>query len=272
MESKIARTLGLKHAPVALLWSDIMPEGAMHFEKGRWGCVMAGFGAAAEKGKTYAFDRETFGCPGGGVGLGFGNCYTGFIGGIEGFCGFLSNGNEQSERGRKLIQIAEQYLRGTQLDHFKHGEAYRKNPETVQRFIAALPIMEVPTKYVLFKPLADVAECERPVSVTFLANPDQLSALVILANYEYGDGERAIIPHAAGCQSIGIYGYREAKRDLPRAVVGHNDISARRTLRRLGKDLLTFTVPLALYAEMENNVEGSFLDRETWKGLIAEGG
>jgi len=267
MQSKVATSLELKYSPVALLWSDEKPEGAMQFEKGRFGCVMAGFGAAAEKGKTCVFDRETYGCPGGGVGLGFGNCYKSFVGGVEGFCGFLSAGNDKTERGQKMVQIAEQYLRGPMLDHFKHGEGYRRDPAAVQRFIDALPMMEVPTKYVVLKPLSELKEDEEPISITFLADADQLSAMVILANYEKGDGERVIFPHAAGCQNMGIYTYRESKRDLPRAVVGHNDISARKTLRRLGKDLLTLSVPYSLYKEMEANVDGSFIERETWKAL-----
>ncbi len=270
MESKVAKSLELKYAPVAVLWSDAKPDGAMQFEKGRWGCVMAAFGAVAEKGKTYVFDKDTYGCPGGGVGLGFGNCYTSFIGGVEGFCAFLSSGNEKTERGQKIIQVAQQYLRGSQLEHFKHGEGYRKDPAAVARFIECLPITDVPAKYVIFKPLSEVKPEEKPVAITFLADPDQLSAMLILANYENGDGERAIIPHAAGCQTMGIYAYREAKRQPQRAVVGHNDVSARKTLRRLGKDLLTFSVPLALYEEMERNIEGSFVERETWKSLRAD--
>ncbi len=75
MESVIARELKLAHSPVAVLWSDEKPEGAIAFEKGRWGCVMAAFGAAAERGKIAAFDRESYGCPGGGVGLAVGEAY-----------------------------------------------------------------------------------------------------------------------------------------------------------------------------------------------------
>jgi hypothetical protein len=39
--------------------------------------------ASAAKGRTAVFDRETFGCTGGGVGLGFGNQYLNFPGGIN---------------------------------------------------------------------------------------------------------------------------------------------------------------------------------------------
>ncbi|MGC4115010.1 MAG: DUF169 domain-containing protein [Myxococcales bacterium] len=272
MESMIAKALNLAHRPVAVVWTDEKPEGAIVFEKGRWGCVMASFAAVAERGRTAAFDRETCGCQGGGVGLGFGNCYESFEGGVEGFCGFLSCGNDCSEAGRERSAKAEKNLRARQLEHFKHGEGYRKDPAAVVRFIAALPIREIPTRFVVFKPLEEVKEGERALGVVFLANPDQLSALTILANYEDGESENVILPHAAGCQSIGIYLYREAEDARQRAVAGLNDLSARKTMRRLGKDLMTFAVPMKRLAQMESAVPGSFVERDAWKDLQGQAG
>jgi hypothetical protein len=127
--------------------------------------------------------------------------------------------------------------------------------------------MNVPSKYVVFKRLDQVGHDERPVVTVFLANPDQMSALVVMANYTHGGSENAIIPHAAGCQTLGIFAYREADSGNPRAVVGLNDLSARKVLRRLGKDLVTVAVPFMLYQEMEANVAGSFLEREPWTSL-----
>lgn len=270
MESVIAQALKLKYSPVAVLWSDTPPADALQFEKGRWGCVMAAFGAVAERGRTAVFDRDTYGCPGGGVGLGFGNCYEQFVGGVEGFHAFLSDGNKQTEKGRAVLEQCRAFLRGSQFEAMESGEGYRKSPEAVERYVADLPLMQVPTKYVIFRPLAAVTADEKPQAVVMLANPDQLSALLILANYQRGDSENAIIPHVAACQSIGIYPYREAQSARPRAVVGLNDLSARKTLRRLGKDLMSFAMPLALFQEMEANVPGSFLDRHVWQSLRDE--
>jgi hypothetical protein len=107
--------------------------------------------------------------------------------------------------------------------------------------------------------------------VIFFADPDQLSALVILANYGRETNENVIIPYAAGCQTIGIYPYREAESDLPRAVVGLTDISARTAIRQqLGDHLMTFAVPMKMFKEMEANVAGSFLERRVWEKLAAE--
>jgi len=270
MESKMAAAIGAKYEPVAIILTDVKPEGARQFKEGKWGCVMFML-AAATKGETVAFDRNTFGCQGGGVGLGFGNQYKNFAGGEECFCYFLSIGNEQWERGREASEQVKPFLRPEAFDNFVHGERYVKSPELVKRFLDCLPMTDVPFEYVVFKPLREVdPKLERPTVVVFLVDPDQFSALVVLANYDTEDNERVMIPQAAGCQSIAIYPFREAESDNPRAVAGLVDLSARLSIKRLLKDdLLTFALPFKMFEHMETNVSGSFLERHTWKDLMA---
>lgn len=269
MESKIAQAIDLKYHPVALIWSDEKPEGAMQFQEKKWGCVMWLIANAA-KGKSSACDIKTFGCFGAGVGLGFGNQYKHFPGGEDGFCHFLSSGNASREGGMAVAEQIKPFMSPEAYDNFLHGERYIKTPKQVEKFIECLPMVEIPAKYVVFKPLHDVSILiEKPQTVIFFANPDQLSALTILANYGRYSNENVTIPYAAGCQTIGIYPYREAKSENPRAVVGLTDISARGYIRKqLGDNLMSFAVPLSLYEEMEQNVSGSFLERHSWKDLV----
>ena len=246
MRSEIAVRLRLRHEPVAILFTDQKPEGAAEFVEGRWGCVVAMLTAAA-RGRTAVFSRRTTGCFGGGVGLGFGNRYTEFPGGIE---YFLSTGAGEG---------------------FREGEGYKKTPALAKTFVDGLPITDLPFKYVVFKPLREVAEeaaegPDAPRLVVFYANPDQLSALVVLANYGRPGGDNVIIPFGAGCHSICLIPWAEAQREMPRAVVGITDISARPFV---DPDILSFTVPLAMFKEMEANVPGSFLDRHDWKKVEA---
>lgn len=271
MDSKIAKAISLKHHPVALIWSETKPNEAIQFQEGKWGCAMWLIAGAA-KGKASACDIRTFGCFGAGVGLGFGNQYKNFPGGEEGFCHFLSTGNASREGGMAMAEQIKPFMTREAYDHFLHGERYIKTPKDVGKFIDSLPMMEIPTTYVVFKPIQDVNFAdEKPKTLIFFVNPDQLAALVVLANYGRGNNENVIIPYAAGCQTIGIYPYREANSEKPKAVVGLTDISARAYIRKqLGGNLMSFAVPLALYEEMEGNVEGSFLERHSWKALMEE--
>lgn len=260
MQSRISEAIKMKYSPVALLWSDERPEDATEFKEGRWGCVMSLLTSAA-KGRVAVASRETVGCGGGTAGLGFGTAYDSIPGGIE---HFLSTGNPDycnTEEGRRASANRPDLL---------HGERYIKTPELARKFIASLPIVDVPTKYVVFKPIEAVSEDEEPKVVIFLVNPDQLSALIVLANYAREGSESVVAPMGAGCHQIGIYAYKEAESDEPRAVIGLTDLSARKiTDRAVGRDILSFSVPFTMYQEMESNVEGSFLERDTWADVVA---
>lgn len=268
MESRIAAALDLKYNPVAIIWTDEKPKNALQFKEGKWGCVMWMFASAA-KGKRVVFDRNTFGCWGGGVGLGFGNQYMNFPGSIECFYHFLSSGNENFELGKKVAERIEKFGRKGFTERFLRGERFMKSPELVKKFLELLPIIDIPKRYVVFKPLGEVDEKDEPVVIVFIVNPHQLSALIILAYYESEGLYNAFIPKGAGCHQIGTFAYREAESENPRAVVGITDLFARKNIRRmLGDNFMTFAVPFNMFQEMESNVEGSFLKEEAWKELL----
>lgn len=254
MQSKIATAINLRYPPVAIILTDQKPAGALQFKEGRWGCVAAMFTAAA-KGRTAVFDRRTFGCLGGGTGLGFGNQYVNFPGGIE---YYISTGNKEfaqtpaGQNMRTSTPLAE-------------GEGYYKSPEIAKKFVDALPMTDVPATYVVFKPLDQMAETETPAIIVFLANADQLSALAVLANYDRGGSETVLAPFGAGCHTLFIIPYAEAQKEQPRAIIGLTDISAR---KHVDKDLLSFAVPYKMFRQMEDNVEGSFLEKETWLNVL----
>jgi uncharacterized protein (DUF169 family) len=270
MKSRIAASIGLETQPVAVIWSNESPQDAAQFKQGGWGCVVSMFAAAAAKGKSCVFDRATYGCWGGGVGLGFGNCYEAFPGGIEGLCRFLADGNDRTEKGRAIGKQMESSPGGRRMaEDFRHGERYLKDVGTTQRFLDVLPMQEIPKKYVVVKPLdqADAARDEIK-SVTVFVNADKLSALTVLANYEAPERENVAMPWAAACQVMGILAYKELEQEHPRALVGLTDLSARLHVRAmLGSDVLSFTMPWPVFQRMEENVLGSFLQRTTWVEL-----
>jgi hypothetical protein len=99
------------------------------------------------------------------------------------------------------------FARKKLIDDFRHGEGYIRSPELVKNWVDLLPIVDIPAKYAVFKALNEAdLNLEEPAIVSFLVNPDQLSALIVLANYGRESNDNVIVPFAAGCQSIGISG------------------------------------------------------------------
>ena len=244
MQSQLVDSLRLKHAPVAVLLTDDKPHEGIQFKPGRMGCVAAML-LTASRGRTGFFDRRTFGCPGGGVGLGFGNCYVDFP--IE---RLLSTGGKASLGDGRTWDMHE-------------GERFHRTPEITAQWLAAFPFRDVAAELVVFKPLSAVAHDDPIAAVFLLVNPDQLSALVTLAGFDSGALETTTAPWGAACQSI-AFAYAEGDRQHPRGVIGFFDISQR---HRVERDIMSFTAPYKLFCAMEANVEQSFLATDAWRRL-----
>jgi uncharacterized protein (DUF169 family) len=248
MNSQLLEALKLRMQPVAVILTEDKPEGGLHFKEGSMrGCVAAMLVTASKKNRMAFFDRNSFGCPGGGTGLGFGDRYAGFP--ID---SLLSTGSEElaAQIGRGGTSMAE-------------GERFYSTPELARKWVDSLPMTDVPAKYVVFKPWEQVTEKDNPELVVIFVNADQLSALVVMADYNRGTNQSVTAPFGAACQSI-LFGYAEAKKDNPRGVIGFFDISQRSAVDR---EILTFTVPFRMLQGMEACVEGSFLQTHAWRKL-----
>jgi uncharacterized protein (DUF169 family) len=273
-KSEIAKAAGITMNPVAIVWTDTKPKHALEFKPGVWSCAMWLFAKVAKEGKTAVFSRDTTTCAGGAMGLGFGRPLDRHASRTEeGFCSFLSNGVEGAVDRPAYEAILAQSFDARHAKMLKEGERFFKNPAIVKKFLANLPVYDAEDGYIVMKPVHEVEDGEEVKSIVFVANADQISALSILANYGTANIRDGIIVAAgtAGCQAIGVCTYAEGEQAHPRAVIGLTDLSARRNVRAtLGKDVLTFSVPFALYKEMEKNVPGSFLELDLWKELRDE--
>ena len=266
--SEVAKKAGLKNEPVAIVWSTTKPEHALEIRPGTWACIMWYYAKAVLDGKITALSRSSFGCCGGAMGIGFGRPFEMHSSGNEeNFCCFLSNGREGCTDTEAYDTRLETLSNPHQKEMFRDGERIKKNPSVAQGFLNALPFYDVPTEYVLFKPLSLTEPEEMIKSVIFLANPDQISVLSIMANYHRGQITDGVVvaAGASGCQAFGVCTYNEEKSDNPRAIVGLTDLTARKAVRRtLGSDKLTFSMPYKLFLEMEAHAEGSILDSKLW--------
>ncbi|MCE1248349.1 MAG: DUF169 domain-containing protein [Firmicutes bacterium] len=238
MKTEITERLKLKYSPVAVIATGSKPENALEFAEGSRGCVVSLL-SEAFKGKQAVFSGKTSGCPGGAVGLGFS------VKSDDSIYHYLSTG----------------------IEGVTEGNAIKKTPELAKDFIEEHTKIDVkPQEYLVLKPLADVdPEHETPEVVIFLANPDQLSALTVLANYGRKGVENVIIPFASGCAGACRFPWGEVEKDSPRAVIGMIEIPSR---LYFDPDILSFSVPYKMMKEMESNISGSFLERSYWKKLV----
>lgn len=246
MHSQLVNELKLKMQPAAVILTDDKPDEGLHFKEGnRRGCVASFLVSASKNNRVAYFNRNSFGCPGGGTGLGFGNCYGEFP--ID---YLLSTGNEAM-----AAQTGSSFM--------MEGERFYRNPELARKWVDSLPILDVPAEYVVFKPWEQLTEHDKPELIVFFTNADQLSALVVMADFNRGTNRSTMAPFGAACQPI-LFGFAEAKKEDPTGVIGFFDISKRSVVDR---ETLTYTVPFRLFQEMEAAVEESFLKMHVWQKL-----
>jgi uncharacterized protein (DUF169 family) len=263
----IENALAFKYSPLAIFYAKEPPAEAKKLNPL---CVMSLIAEAA-KGTTVTLSKGVCGCPGAASGF----CLEphdpdDFPGGRACYFRFLSVGNKDWKQGRAVLeQLKTSGAPKIMIEEFSEGEGFLKTPDLVKEFTSSVPYTESEGPYVVIKPLNALKPAEKPKVVAFLANPDQLSALVGLVHFSHPQADHVKIPFGAGCQCFGAYPFHEAKQETPKAIIGLMDISARFYLDKLlGDEFLSFTVPFSLYLEMESNAAESFLTRFAWQSIM----
>ena len=234
MESKIAKHICLNNHPVAVLKADSVPQKAICFKEGKWGCVVALIKAASQ-GKIAAAAKDTTVCMGGRAGLGFQGYEHGWIE------YFLSTGN----------------------DKIPHSEFYKKTPDLAKIFTETIPKVEAPACLV-FKPLDLVEDDEKPECIIFLVNADQLSGLTTLANYDRISQNNVQVNFASGCGQAVLYPLSAEEKGEKTCYIGMTDPSARKVI---SKEQMSFSIPYSRFLEMEQEADGCFFTTDTWETI-----
>ena len=197
-------------------------------------CVMGHIWRARKKQGVAYFSAERFGCPGGGFWLGFMKPQT------ETLIHYVSTG----------------------IPNWTDGELYCESPDALRKIFDYIDPRPAPKKFCVIKPVGQFTDQEVPELVIFFARPETISGLNQLATFVTNDPEVVISPWGAACTSAVTWGLHYLTKGLNKAVIGGWDPSARKFFKT---DELSFSVPFAMFRDMLERQDESFLTRKAWQ-------
>ncbi|MDM8552556.1 DUF169 domain-containing protein [Desulfobacterales bacterium HSG2] len=245
--------LGLEEEPMGIFYTDDKPaegffpkpadlptrENEMKNEID-WQAIFAQFSCdmghiwRARRKKTSAwFDATHFGCPGGAFWLGFMKPQT------ETIIHYVSSGVP---------------------DRMK-GERYCDSADELRRIFEQIDPRPASGKYCVVKPLSLFGPSEEPELVSFFTRPEPLCGLHQLAFFVTNDPDVVVSPWGPACGGLVTWPMKYLEKGASKAVVGGWDPSARKFFKT---DELSFTVPYAMFRQMLERYEESFLTRGSW--------
>ena len=268
MKSAIVHYLKPEFDPVAVIWSNTIPDDALQFKKGRFGCILYLFAEASRNGRVSGGNRESIVCSAGRAAQGLGVDFDTSEEQLDPFAavfskGLKSAGNQETYRAR--MEAAPKHWQ----ELFQYGERRHYNAKLANDWIRhGLPRYDIPYEYVLFKPLSRIASDENLQAIIFPVNPVELAGLVTLAGSIMPGTDPVQVPQGPACTSITAFAYAQADRTEPRAVLGMMGVDGREVMRRRFRDdVLTFTIPAPLYHRMEMEADDSVLQIPSWQRL-----
>jgi hypothetical protein len=196
-------------------------------EPGKHMCIYCFF-ENFRRGETLVITRENFGCGGAG------SCLC----------------NVQTRSRQEYIRF------------LVEGEGLKGSPELMGEWIDRRRSYLQQHPYLFMGPVR-AEKYEYLKTVTFFVNPDQLSMLIIGANYDAapGDPPPVAAPFGSGCMELlPLFDDLEA----PQAVIGATDIAMRQYLPR---DVLAFTVTRPMFERLCALDEKSFLFKPFLRNL-----
>lgn len=146
---------------------------------------------------------------------------------------------------------------------FPPGEHIKKTPELAYEMASAQP-QKVNGGFNAVE-FAPYGQLEDPDLVTFLVNPDQLSALVHIYGFEKPDYDNVIMPMVSGCASVVRIPLGEMEKgENARAVVGNVDVFSR---PHFPENTFFFTIPAACFEHMLSYAEESVVSSPIWRSV-----
>ncbi|WP_449246811.1 DUF169 domain-containing protein [Desulfarculus baarsii] len=269
MDSVIVNSLNPEFDPVAVVWSDTIPADAFQYKNGKFGCVLYLFAEASTCGRIAGGSRESIICTGGRAALGFGTDFDASDEQLDLHAALFSKGIK-SAYNRTAYQAEMDAVPKNWRSMYEYGERRHCSAELAREWILhEFPRYDIPSKYVLFKPLSSTDSDENVRAIIFPVNPDELSGLVTLAGSVMQGTDPVRAPQGTDCCSIAAFAYAESESAVPRAVLGMIGADGREVMhRRFRKDILTLTLPAPLFLKMEREAGDCLFQIPSWKKLF----
>ncbi|MBN2410374.1 DUF169 domain-containing protein [candidate division KSB1 bacterium] len=188
------------------------------------------------------------------------SCYMNWVKG-ESIC--LSEGFCSCRGGGYWIGGVEFTSRENFAGTLNKREGFKSSDELMYRWLENQKPYKIENGYVVIGPLKD-DQYAHLKTVTFYVNPDQLSLLLLGAEYNNASVKNnpVITAFGSGCGQIAAL--LGDFTETPKAVIGATDIAMR---EYLPPDILAFTVNKPMYKQLNELDENSFLYKHFWKRL-----
>jgi hypothetical protein len=271
VKSAVVENLNPEFEPVAVVWSDSIPDNALQFKEGRFGCILYLFAEASRRGRVAGGSRDTVVCPGGRAAFGFGIDIVESKPRLDHLAALFSKGLE-SARDKAAYREKIEAARPSWRPILEFGERRHCSFDMAKKWIVdCLPRYDVANRYVLFKPLSRTDPDEDTRAVIFPISPLELAGLTTLLGSVVDGTDPVHVPQGADCLRIGCFAYDQYDAEPPRAVLGMLDVDGREVMRkRFRDDTLTLTIPMPLFLRIEEEAGNSVLQIPAWSKLRSE--
>lgn len=140
-------------------------------------------------------------------------------------------------------------------------EGLKDSHELMEKWVDSSATFEAAHSHLFIGPLKE-SQWDYIKSVSFFVNPDQLSTLMIGAQYKSGpdDPPPVIAPFGSGCMEL--FPFKDPK--IPQAAIGATDIAMR---RHLPPEILAFTITKPMFKQLCSLDERSFLYKPFLRNL-----
>jgi hypothetical protein len=223
---ELSETVNFKYPAIGWYFSSEKIEHSFVFKKENWVCMFMYLKMVMKKGKRIRFSGDNLAaCTGPAEYFGF---------------------RKHTDDGGQFIAETERFKKSRSLAR----EYYKDSLKSIH------PPKE---KYLYMEKIEDIKGNREIEVLNIFPDLMGLANLSVLSNYDREENmDNVMIPFASGCQSVFTIPYNEKFNKKPKSIVGLMEPLVRQFVP---EDMVSFSMPLNRFAEMVNNIEGSFLDK-----------